>query len=89
MSLYKHGRTVPEFVRKYREAEGLTQEQLAKKIKVNSQYISNVERGHRPNYVGLSVRLIRVLPTNLKDHLFELLMEDYAELLSKRLRRKQ
>lgn len=57
MGLYKYGRDIPEFVRKYREDMGLTQLDLSMKMKTSPQYVSNVERGSNPNSIAFCKRL--------------------------------
>lgn len=52
---------IGEQVKKARESAKLTQEQLAEKIEVSPQYISDLERG----VVGISIQTLKTLCTEL------------------------
>lgn len=88
MSAYKYGRTVPEFIKKYREEFGLTQSGLAKILKYKSgQYVSNVERGLDLNPQGICVKLSRHLDRSRSRWLAELLIENRAQSISEKFKR--
>lgn len=89
MSVYRLGRSVPEFVKRLRERRSLTQGDLAEELKVHIQYVSNVERGIRSNFSGLCVKLIPKLPKAQGEHLFSLLVEDYVDHLSEKIKFKE
>lgn len=83
MSVYKYGRTIPEFVKRYRDDMGLTQDDLAHKLKVRYQYVSTIERGVRPAPVGFVARLVDVIKdSDRRQHLVNLLCEAKAEVTS-------
>lgn len=48
-------------IKKYRELRGLTQEQLAEKCNVSTQYIGTIERGKAPGSILLLIDICNVL----------------------------
>jgi DNA-binding XRE family transcriptional regulator len=53
-----------------REKRGLTQEELAEKVKCSPGHLSKVERGERAPSLKLMMRIARVLRCNLDDIFF-------------------
>jgi transcriptional regulator with XRE-family HTH domain len=88
MSAYKFGRTIPEFIRRYRQDMGLSQADLARTLRYKSgQYISNVERGLKINPQGLCVKLSRQLDKSRSAWLAELLIENRAQMIGEKFKR--
>jgi len=54
-------------VRKYRKLAGLTQEELAEKVEINSVYMGQIERGYKVPTVDVLLRLARALKVRLRD----------------------
>lgn len=55
--LAKHGGEVAAMVRAYRDAKGLTQQQLADAVGLQKSNVSEIERGKRPVGKGLARKL--------------------------------
>lgn len=54
-------------VKKLRKQKGLTQEQLADKIRVSSTYIGFIEQGQRNPSINTADKIARVLGVKLSD----------------------
>ena len=83
--MYKYGRTVPEFVKNYRNMNKLSQLDLASLMRVHPQYISNVERGTHKDPKTFCARLGKLLNKEQWAHLAELLVDSKAETVSEEL----
>lgn len=81
--MYKYGRTVSEFTRRYREENNLSQADLAKMLKLKTpQYISNVERGIDPCPTSFCRRMAAILPHDRATWLTEILIEQKAQKIT-------
>jgi len=90
--VFKYGRDIPEFVKRFREDYGLSQSELAKRLGVHKQYVSNVERGVNDNPLGFVGLLYMVLPKERAAYLTDLVSEascarTFKRLSSKRLKK--
>jgi transcriptional regulator with XRE-family HTH domain len=54
-------------VRRYRNAAGLTQEQLAEKVGINPVYFGQIERGYKVPTVDVLLRIAKALHVRLCD----------------------
>lgn len=61
---------IGEKIQKLRKQQGLTQEQLADKIRVTSTYIGFIEQGQRNPSIKTADKIARVLKVNI-DELFK------------------
>ena len=75
-----------DFVKDYRKKNGLTQCQLAKKIGVSPQYISNIEREHRWA-TDFCFALMSILDEDEEKQLIDIMRMDSNERLLKRKQR--
>jgi transcriptional regulator with XRE-family HTH domain len=73
--IFKYGRDIPEFVKRFREDYSLSQADLARRLGVHKQYVSNVERGVNENPLGFVGLLYLVLPKDRAEYLTELVSE--------------
>lgn len=48
MSYFRYGKSIPEFVRRFREEQGMSQTELGECMGYTRQYVSNVESGRYP-----------------------------------------
>lgn len=60
---YRLGRKI----QKIRKAKGLTQEQLAEKVKVSTTFIGYVETGYRRPNLKMVYKIARALDAKVKD----------------------
>lgn len=60
---YRLGRKI----QKIRKAKGLTQEQLAEKVKVSTTFIGYVETGYRRPNLKMIYKIARALDAKVKD----------------------
>lgn len=58
---------IGERIKKLRKQKGLTQEELAVKVRVSSTYIGFIEQGHRNPSINTADKLARALGTKLSD----------------------
>ena len=65
-------RIIGENLRKYREANGLTQEELSEKVGISTSFYANIERGAK----GISIFTLRELADVLQISADFLLFED-------------
>lgn len=77
MSVFKYGKTVADFILKYRERNDLTQEQLCEKLGYHTgQQASNIERGTHPCPRAFIQRLVPYLSKEEAEHLIDLFYEE-------------
>lgn len=83
MSVYRFGRTVAEFTKRYRESRvpAWTQEDLADRLDVHPQYISNVERGAHKAPIAFVKRFVKILDQDRARHLYGLVADEKVEAL--------
>jgi transcriptional regulator with XRE-family HTH domain len=87
MSLYKYGRTISEFTKRYREEAGLTQVELAKLLKLRTgQYVSNVERGLNTCPESFCRRFAKILPRERAIWLTDILIEQKAQEITSKFK---
>lgn len=89
VSVIKYGRDIPTFVRKFREDFGLSQNDLAKRLRVHGQYVSNVERGVATNPISFCSLLFAICPKDRQTYLTDLIAEAGAERALRRVRVKR
>jgi transcriptional regulator with XRE-family HTH domain len=83
--IYKYGRTIPEFVKRFREDNNMTQEELAKRLKFHPQYVSNVERGVHRCPESFCYSLGKILSELQQfNHLVELVTEERSTIISEK-----
>ena len=87
MGIYKYGRTVGEFVRRFRHDEGLSQNELGRRLGVSGQFVSNTEREVNKNNLGFCKRLMAILPEDRRLFLADLVAEERASTVSEALMR--
>ena len=58
---------IGERVQRLRKEKGLTQEQLADKVRVSSTYIGFIEQGQRNPSINTADKIARVLGVKVKD----------------------
>ena len=85
MSYAKYGASIPEFLRKFREEAGLTQQDLADAMKVSAGYVANVENGYYPNPVLFCWRLMEHIEEGRKKYLQSLIETSNENWLSNKL----
>jgi transcriptional regulator with XRE-family HTH domain len=88
MSYAKFGYTIAEFVKRFREANDLSQGDLAKLMKVHRQYISNVERRmtNQRNPVLFCMRLKPHLDKERQKFLDDLLQESIYDSIDEKMK---
>ena len=59
-------------IRKYRKAEGLTQERLAEKVDLNPVYMGQIERGYKVPTLDVLLRIAKALHIRIRDIVAEL-----------------
>lgn len=89
MSVIKYGKTFPEFVKRFRLENGLSQADLAYELGVHPQYVSNIERGVTRNCVAFASRLFGVVEKKREPYLIDLISEGAATSASLRRKRKK
>jgi transcriptional regulator with XRE-family HTH domain len=94
MSVIKYGGNLPTFVRRLRDDLDMTQSELAGRMGVHKQYVSNVERGLYENPVGFCALLFGVCPPSRIPYLTDLIAEagaarNFTRLKSKVVKRKR
>lgn len=83
MSIYRYGRTVAEFVRRFRLEQDLSQLELGKRMGLKShQYISNVERGVDICPISFCNRLAPLLDEDRLVYLVDLIADASASRVS-------
>lgn len=85
--IYKYGRDIPDFVKRYREEKEISQNELGALLGVTGQYISNVERGVYANPASFCALMGTILPKDRERALFDLMMEAQAERLKRRMKK--
>lgn len=55
---------MPAILRRYRDAAGLSQQQLADRVGIGKSYISSLELGYRAPNLNLLVKLAQALDVN-------------------------
>ena len=60
-------RTIAENVKKYRLLNHMTQEELAEKLDMDTQYYAQIERGERRFTLEKIIKVCRVLNVNIQD----------------------
>lgn len=85
MSFAKYGSTIETFVKKYREQFDLTQEDLAKKMEVSFQYVSNVECGRYKYPTDFCSILLTVVDKPRVKYLEDLIDNAMHESLAQRM----
>lgn len=81
-AMYKYGKTVGEFTRRYREAHSMTQDDLASKLKCHPQYVSNIERGSHKGAISFVKSFSKLLKN--KDqvkHLYNLVVDERIDII--------
>jgi ribosome-binding protein aMBF1 (putative translation factor) len=80
--MYRYGKTVGEFTRRYRAEHSLTQWDLANKLKCHAQYVSNVERGINTGAIQFVKKFSRIIKDhNARSHLLHLVADEKMESL--------
>jgi transcriptional regulator with XRE-family HTH domain len=80
MSYAKYGRNIPEFVKRFREDEGLSQQGLADRLgKFHGQYVSNVERGMTTAPFAFCARLYKLLGIERRKYLMDLMNKAHED----------
>lgn len=67
----KEGVTVPNRIREAREELGLTQAELAERVKISIGYLSKIENEKKPINVKLAIRIARALKTTVEEIFFD------------------
>lgn len=75
MSVIKYGKDLPTFTRRLRDHLELSQSELADKIGVHKQYVSNVERRKYENPVAFCALLFGICPQERMPYLMDLIAE--------------
>lgn len=89
MGAYIYGRTVSEFVKRYRTENNMSQADLAKRLKVHCQYVSNVERGvYEAPPVSFCARFEGLLSQERYGYLISLVIEEEADHISSKCSKK-
>lgn len=57
-------------IKEYREEKGITQEQMAKRLRISEDYLGRIERGKREPSLKLAVRIAKTLDCTLNDLFF-------------------
>jgi len=65
------GDTLPNRIRERREQLGLTQTELANKLKLSISYLSKIENEKTPINVKLAIRIARALKTTVEEIFFD------------------
>lgn len=79
------GRNVGDFVKKFRDREKLSQVDLADRLKVHSQYVSNVERGTDKGAATFCGKLMVLLNEVEQNWLYELCSTEIMLKASRKL----
>jgi len=88
-SMYKMGRTVGEFTKRYRETNSLTQGDLAHKLGVHAQYVSNIERGTHKGAIAFAKSFSKIIKDKkLTTHLYNLAIDEKIDGLVDRMEKK-
>lgn len=58
---------MPNRIKQRREELGLTQEELANKLRLSVQYVNRIENETRPINVMLAIRIARALNSTVED----------------------
>lgn len=85
MSYAKYGSSIPEFVRRFREEAGLTQQELADAMGVSAGYVANVEGEYYPNPILFCWRLMEHIEDGRKKYLQSLIETSNENWLSHKL----
>lgn len=86
MSVIKFGKDLPTFVKRFREDMELSQEDLAKRMGVHGQYVSNIERGVSKSCLGFTSRLMPLVGSERRPYLMDLVAEATAQKAFNRLK---
>jgi transcriptional regulator with XRE-family HTH domain len=65
---------MPVVLRRYRDAAGLSQQQLADAVEITKSYVSSLELGYRAPHLNLLIKIAKVLhvrPGELVDAMME------------------
>lgn len=77
------GDSIPEFVKKFREQLGFTQLDLANLLKVDPQYVSNIERGLHPRPLAFCKRMFKFIDKPralwLEELMKEVVVKDFGD----------
>lgn len=88
MSVLKYGRTFPEFVKRFRYENNLSQQSLAYQMGIHAQYVSNVERGVQQSHLGFAALLLPVVDEDRKKYLLDLIAEESSMRSVRKLKSK-
>jgi DNA-binding XRE family transcriptional regulator len=62
---------MPNGIKQRREALGLTQAQLARKVSISAGYLNRIENETRPVNVKIAIRIARALNVAVEDIFFD------------------
>jgi transcriptional regulator with XRE-family HTH domain len=83
MSMYRYGKTVGEFTKRFRDEHSMTQADLAIKLKCDPQYVSNIERGVHRGAITFVKSLSKIIKDkNAARHLLNLVVDEKIEQLT-------
>jgi transcriptional regulator with XRE-family HTH domain len=88
MSVFKYGKDVPDFVKRFRREREMTQLELANLMGVHAQYVSNVERRVHKSYVSFGSLLLPLVGRERKPYLIDLIGEASSQRAVERLQTK-
>lgn len=74
-SVYKYGRTIPDFVKQLRFELDMSQREFGELLGVHAQYVSNVERGVYNNPIAFCGLLYTVVSSDRAIYLTDLVSE--------------
>lgn len=87
MSVVRFGKDIPTFVRNLRHDLNLTQAELANRLGVTPQYVSNVERGQHKDPIMFCSVLLQVIPKDRETYLLDLMLEAMSTKAHNRLKK--
>lgn len=87
MAYYKYGRTIPEFVKKFREEKGWSQAYLGQQLgRFGGQYVSNIERGKIKYPESFCYRLMNLCHGDRQKFLMDLIEKAREEHILHKIR---
>ena len=86
MHMFKYGKTVGEFTKRYRQENSMTQGDLANKLGVNAQYVSNIERGVHKGAISFAMSLSKIVKgKDMAKHLCSLALDERLDCIVDRM----
>ena len=82
MNMFRHGKSVGEFTKRYREDHSLTQDDLAHRLGFHPQYVSNIERGTHKGAISFVKSFSKIIKDrDVIKHLYNLAVDERIELI--------